>query len=232
MDMDVNVSTLDVSRLPSEVNGVTESDTRDMRGSSNSQENHPSFRDMLTKGTVTAQQDSIISALDVDLLFVVAESENVVEVLPQVTVTEPTPSPPVATMGQVVNVPSQLQPDKHVAVRVIEDGVYSDVPGHNAEWASHLSKSISTEGVHGSSSDCQIVESPVTSGHHEIQWIANSAYEGDLQFRNEQITGSTAQKTKRKSLLLFFSPCVVFCPVTNSSKCSKLFHISSHAVMP
>ncbi|KAK8540793.1 hypothetical protein V6N13_089118 [Hibiscus sabdariffa] len=67
MDMDVNVSTLDVSRLPSEVNGVTESDTRDMRGSSNSQENHPSFRDMLTKGTVTAQQDSIISALDVDL---------------------------------------------------------------------------------------------------------------------------------------------------------------------
>ncbi|KAK8540792.1 hypothetical protein V6N13_089117 [Hibiscus sabdariffa] len=182
------------------------------------------------------------------------ESENVVEVLPQVTVTEPTPSPPVATMGQVVNVPSQLQPDKHVAVRVIEDGVYSDVP---AEWASHLSKSISTEGVHGSSSDCQIVESPVTSGHHEIQWIANSAYEGDLQFRNEvsevdstrprvrlpvrivlqsshfqQITGSTAQKTKRKSLLLFFSPCVVFCPVTNSSKCSKLFHISSHAVMP
>ncbi|KAL4366628.1 hypothetical protein GQ457_05G014490 [Hibiscus cannabinus] len=30
----------------------------------------------------------------------------------------------------------------------------------------------------------------------------------------------------------FFSPCGVFCPVTNSSKCLKLFHVNSHAVMP
>ncbi|KAK8652834.1 hypothetical protein V6N13_126857 [Hibiscus sabdariffa] len=30
----------------------------------------------------------------------------------------------------------------------------------------------------------------------------------------------------------FFSPCLVFCPVTNSSKCLKLFHVNSPAVMP
>ncbi|KAK8704839.1 hypothetical protein V6N13_048451 [Hibiscus sabdariffa] len=299
MDMDMNATTLDISRLPSEVNGVTESDNS-MRGSSDSQENHPSFRDMLTKGTVTAQQDSIISALNVDMQAVdvlinrigafpeihfsdrirkeidtkLAKSVIVrlieYEGLPEICFgcgkyghskevcglnraglnmekTACHPEPPVDDkFGPWMQVSSRKRRPTvmcrglhaensgvaqksgsqfDVLAPVVEGSNdellqtdRSDIRGNGVELgkevgrgketaASKLGKLPSGASAGAASREQgrvlkgfgqhslvvvaesenvvevlpQIVESPVTSGHHEIQWIVNSTYEGDLQ---------------------------------------------------
>ncbi|KAK8637456.1 hypothetical protein V6N13_064875 [Hibiscus sabdariffa] len=59
------------------------------------------------------------------------EKESIVEVLPRLPITGSAPSPHVAAKGHVVNVPSQLQSDKHVAVQILENGSYSDLLEHN-----------------------------------------------------------------------------------------------------
>ncbi|KAK8572891.1 hypothetical protein V6N12_028931 [Hibiscus sabdariffa] len=213
MDMDMNATTLDISRLPSEVNGVTESDNS-MRGSSDSQENHPSFRDMLTKGTVTAQQDSIISALNVDMQAVDVSSRK--------------RRPTVMCRGlhaENSGVAQKSGSQFDVLAPVVEGSNdellqtdRSDIRGNGVELgkevgrgketaASKLGKLPSGASAGAASREQgrvlkgfgqhslvvvaesenvvevlpQIVESPVTSGHHEIQWIVNSTYEGDLQ---------------------------------------------------
>ncbi|KAK8480095.1 hypothetical protein V6N11_080062 [Hibiscus sabdariffa] len=56
----------------------------------------------------------------------------VVDAIPQMQTTEIAPRPLVAAMRQVVTVTSQLQSNKHVAVRVIEEGSYNDLSDHNS----------------------------------------------------------------------------------------------------
>ncbi|KAK8565923.1 hypothetical protein V6N12_059468 [Hibiscus sabdariffa] len=85
----------------------------------------------VSAGVDLREQGRVPKGSDQHSLVVVTETKTAAGVLPQVTFTEPIPSPHVVAKGQVINVPSQLQLDKYVAVWVIEYWLYSDVSGHN-----------------------------------------------------------------------------------------------------
>ncbi|KAK8702656.1 hypothetical protein V6N13_020997 [Hibiscus sabdariffa] len=121
----------------------------------------------VSAGVDLREQGRVPKGSDQHSLVVVTETKTAAGVLPQVTFTEPIPSPHVVAKGQ--DACSKKKDEMSQSQTVV------------AEWAAHVSKSLSMDGVHGSSSECQITESPVTSVHNEIQWIENSTYEGDVQ---------------------------------------------------
>ncbi|KAK8589541.1 hypothetical protein V6N13_088367 [Hibiscus sabdariffa] len=60
----------------------------------------------------------------------VGEDENVADMVRHPMINQPTSSTQVAATGKVIQVPSILQSDKHVAVRVVEDGSSRELSGN------------------------------------------------------------------------------------------------------
>ncbi|KAK8701809.1 hypothetical protein V6N13_020187 [Hibiscus sabdariffa] len=98
----------------------------------------------------------------------------------------------VAAKDKVVNAPSSLKPDKHKAVRVIEENQARggrakkkiELDGEQTvvtDWALSLSRTLYKEGELVSKSNVVSGEKSVESSNGVVQWIENSTFEGGSQ---------------------------------------------------
>ncbi|KAK8565062.1 hypothetical protein V6N12_058637 [Hibiscus sabdariffa] len=99
---------------------------------------------------------------------------------------QPNSSTRVAATRKVIHVPSVLQSDNDVAVRVVEDGSSREFLENNGRplygpiRSMYLSKSLVTDEILGKSNVPPNFTSPGAHVENEVQWIENSTFEGDV----------------------------------------------------